>query len=103
MSDTHNDTQSSVAMPSVRRTVTTLRQISELAQEERELLLIERPEIPEALLDFREVMAALRIGRTRYQDLVGSGELGSVKAGRVRLVPASELRRWIAANVNARR
>ena len=86
----------------IRRVVGTLGEIRDLADDERERLLIERPDLPEALLDPAEVMDRLHIGRTRYQELVGSGELGSIKPGKVRLVPASELRRWLAANFRRR-
>jgi excisionase family DNA binding protein len=79
----------------IARAAETLRTISTLAEDERDRLLLERPELAGELLTPAEVMAALRIGRTRYQDLVASGELASVKPGRIRLVIASDLRRWI--------
>jgi excisionase family DNA binding protein len=73
-------------------------EISEIATSERERLLLERPEIADELLTPEQVMAALRIKRTRYQDMIAAGELLSIKPGRERLVLASDLRRWIREN-----
>jgi excisionase family DNA binding protein len=83
----------------IRRTATVLQTITELANDERIRLLDERPELEEELLTPGDVMRVLRIGRSRYQELVSSGELPSIKPGRIRLVPASEVRAYIRRTV----
>ena len=46
---------------------------------------------PERLLSIPEAAEALGIGRTAVYDLIGRGELRTLKVGRRRLVPASAL------------
>jgi excisionase family DNA binding protein len=49
------------------------------------------------LLDMKEVAATLSVGRSTVFDLVGSGELPSVRIGRRRLVHEDALRDFIEA------
>lgn len=97
MSDTHNDTQSPAAIDPLGRAASTFGEISRLADAERERILLERPDLPDALLGPAEVMRVMSIGRTRYQQLVKKGGgLRSVKIGRTRLVFRSEVNRYMA-------
>ena len=53
------------------------------------------------LLTAEEVAEALHIGRTRVYELLYSGELRSVKIGRLRRIPVDSLREYIAALIEA--
>ena len=97
MADDHQ-TDHQPARAVVIRAARAFGEISTIADAERERLLLERPEFADELLTPAEVMAALRIKRTRYQELIAAGELLSIKPGRERLVLASDLRRWIREN-----
>lgn len=43
-----------------------------------------------------EAAELLSVGRNTIYDLIKAGELHSKKSGRARLIPASELERWLA-------
>ncbi len=49
------------------------------------------------LLTVDETADALGIGRTHLFKILASGEIGSVKVGRLRRIPATELERYIAS------
>jgi excisionase family DNA binding protein len=83
----------------VQHTATVLGTIADAAESERARILAERPDLAGELLTPADVMRVLHIGRTRYQELIASGELPSFKPGRERLVRASDLRVWIATVV----
>jgi len=83
----------------IRAAADVLARIAELALAERDRLLGVRPDLEEELLTAADVMRILRIGRTRYQQLVGEGTLASIKPGRERLVPASAIRDYIRATL----
>lgn len=51
--------------------------------------------MPEKLLTVEECAERARCGRTRMFQRVASGEIESVKIGRLRRVPESALDRWI--------
>jgi excisionase family DNA binding protein len=61
------------------------------------------PFIPPALLTVPEAMAALRLSRATVYDLIRSGELGSVKVGRSRRIPAQAVQTFVAHLVEASR
>ena len=46
-----------------------------------------------------EVAGVLRIARSRAYELVGSGEIPSVRVGKLRRIPARELRAYVDALV----
>lgn len=48
------------------------------------------------LLTVSEVCAQLKIGRTTFYKLVGSGQLRALKSGKKTLVEDDELKRWIS-------
>lgn len=48
------------------------------------------------LLTVEEVTAVLGVGKSSVYDLMRTKQLGSVKIGRLRRVPADELRRYVA-------
>ncbi len=52
---------------------------------------------PDRLLSVDEAGVALGLGRSKIYDLVRSGDLASLKAGRRRLVSAGAVRDFIAA------
>jgi excisionase family DNA binding protein len=56
----------------------------------------------ELLLTVEEVARRLRIGRTLVYQLISSGELESVKVGRLRRVPAECLPEYVATLRRAR-
>jgi excisionase family DNA binding protein len=49
------------------------------------------------LLTVSEVCAQLKIGRTTFYKLVGSGDLKALKSGKKTLVAEDEVARWIAS------
>jgi excisionase family DNA binding protein len=53
------------------------------------------PGPPPQALTIPEVMAALRLSRSKVYDLIRSGELRSFTTGRARRVPASEVPAYI--------
>lgn len=53
------------------------------------------PPPPLETLTVPEVMAALRLSRSKVYDLIRSGQLRSFCAGRSRRIPADELRQYI--------
>ena len=56
------------------------------------------PTTPTDLHDANTAAARLGIGRTSLYQLLAAGELGSVRIGRRRLIPAREIDRFIAAH-----
>ena len=46
-----------------------------------------------------EACRILNIGLTKYSELIGSGELRSLRIGRSRKVPSSEIERFIRAKL----
>ncbi len=50
----------------------------------------------ENLLTIEQAAARMKCGRTRMFERVASGEIESVKIGRLRRIPESALDRWIA-------
>jgi excisionase family DNA binding protein len=54
---------------------------------------------PPLLLSVPAAAAALGIGRATIYELIAAGELGSLKVGARRLVPAAEVDRFIAAKL----
>jgi excisionase family DNA binding protein len=58
---------------------------------------------PSALLTVPEAMAALRLSRATVYDLIRSGQLGSVKVGRSRRIPAQAVQIFLARLVEAGR
>jgi excisionase family DNA binding protein len=63
----------------------------------------QNPFIPPALLTVPEAMAALRLSRATVYDLIRSKELGSVKVGRSRRIPAQAVQTFVAGLVEAAR
>lgn len=59
--------------------------------------------ISPTLLTVPEAMAALRLSRATVYDLIRSGELGSVKVGRCRRIPAQAVQAFVARLVEAGR
>jgi len=59
--------------------------------------------IPPALLTVPEAMTALRLSRATVYDLIRSGELGSVKVGRSRRIPAQAVTTFVARLVESSR
>jgi excisionase family DNA binding protein len=55
------------------------------------------------LLTVPEAMAALRLSRATVYDLIRSGELGSVKVGRCRRIPARAVEAFVAGLVQGAR
>jgi excisionase family DNA binding protein len=49
-----------------------------------------------ALLSVPDAARALAIGRSKLYELIGDGQLGTVRIGRRRLVPAHEIARFVA-------
>lgn len=47
------------------------------------------------LLRVEESAAVLNVSRARLFDLIGSGQIRSLKIGRSRRIPRSELERWV--------
>jgi excisionase family DNA binding protein len=56
------------------------------------------PAVPEALT-VPEVMAALRLSRSKVYDLIRSGALPSYTVGRCRRIPAESLRTYVQAKL----
>ena len=54
--------------------------------------------VPDRLLDIESASAMLGIGRSRLYDEIGAGRLRSIKVGRRRLVPATAIADFIAAD-----
>jgi excisionase family DNA binding protein len=54
----------------------------------------DRP-LPDRLLSIPEAATLLGVGRTLAYDLIGRGDLRSVKVGRRRLVPAGAVRAYL--------
>ena len=54
-------------------------------------------ETPRTLFGISEVQASTGLGRTQIYELIGSGELPSVKIGRRRMVKADDLQQWVAS------
>lgn len=52
---------------------------------------------PRTLFGIAEVQASTGLGRTQIYELIGSGELPSVKIGRRRMVRAGDLNKWVAS------
>ena len=52
------------------------------------------------LLTPEEAFNALRIGRAKGFQLIASGELPSIKVGRLRRIPAAGLRDWVQRQVD---
>jgi excisionase family DNA binding protein len=50
------------------------------------------------LVDATNAARRLGIGRTSLYELLSTGELGSVRIGRRRLIPSTEIERFIAAH-----
>lgn len=50
---------------------------------------------PERLLDVDEAAAALGLGRSKVYEVIGRGDLKSVKVGRRRLIPAASIATFI--------
>lgn len=59
--------------------------------------------IAPTLLTVPEAMTALRLSRATVYDLIRSGELGSVKVGRCRRIPAQAVQAFVARLVEAGR
>ncbi|WP_432010209.1 helix-turn-helix domain-containing protein [Streptomyces cucumeris] len=51
------------------------------------------------LLTVREVMAKLKVGRTKVYDLIRTKELSSLTIGRSRRIPAQAVRSYLAARM----
>lgn len=49
-----------------------------------------------ALLSITDFMAESGLGRTKTYELIGSGELETIKVGKRRMVPAEAFQDWIA-------
>ena len=54
--------------------------------------------LPERLFSIDEAAAALHVARSTLYQLIGAGELGTIKVGRRRLVPASRIAGFTAAS-----
>jgi excisionase family DNA binding protein len=61
------------------------------------------PSTPPALLTVPEAMSALRLSRATIYELIRSGELGSVKVGRCRRIPAQAVAAFVAELVEGGR
>jgi excisionase family DNA binding protein len=57
------------------------------------------PSVPRYALSLDEAAASLGLCRRTVADLVASGRLSSIRVGRRRLVPVTELARFIACDV----
>ena len=55
-----------------------------------------RRSVPAVLYDVDEAAEALRLSRSALYELICSGQLRSVKAGRRRLVPVAALAEYVA-------
>lgn len=55
-----------------------------------------RRSVPAVLYDVDEAAEALRLSRSALYELIRSGQLRSVKAGRRRLVPVAALAEYVA-------
>ena len=55
--------------------------------------------MPEVLLTVDEAAKRLALGRTMVYELIGRGDLPSLKIGRARRIPASALERWVMDQV----
>ncbi len=55
----------------------------------------DRPTVPAVLYRVDEAAAALRLSRSVLYELIRSGQLRSVKAGRRRLVPVAALSEYV--------
>ena len=55
------------------------------------------------LLREAEARAAIGLGKTKFYELLGSGAIESFKIGRVRVIPATSIERWIADQLAAER
>jgi excisionase family DNA binding protein len=51
------------------------------------------------LLTPEEAFQAINIGRAKGFQMLASGELPSIKVGRLRRIPAAELRNWVQKQV----
>jgi excisionase family DNA binding protein len=47
------------------------------------------------LLDITDAMELTGLGRSKLYELIATGQLGSVKVGARRLIPADELQRFV--------
>jgi excisionase family DNA binding protein len=47
------------------------------------------------LLDITDAMELTGLGRSKLYELIATGQLGSVKVGARRLIPAAELQRFV--------
>lgn len=47
------------------------------------------------LLDIADAMEQTGLGRSKLYELIATGQLGSVKVGSRRLIPAAELQRFV--------
>ena len=56
----------------------------------------DRPPVPAVLYRVEEAADALRLSRSLLYELIRSGELRTVKAGRRRLVPVEALAEYVA-------
>ncbi len=56
-----------------------------------------RPAVVPVLYDVDEAAEALRLSRSLLYELIRSGQLRTVKAGRRRLVPVSALAEYVAS------
>jgi len=72
--------------------------LHELAEAIREEVARTTPaDVPERLLSIDDAAERLGIGRSRLYDELAAGRLRSLKVGRRRLVPASALAAYVAA------
>jgi excisionase family DNA binding protein len=62
---------------------------------------LDRPSVPAVLYRVDEAAQALRLSRSLVYELIRSGQLRSVKAGRRRLVPVEALAEYVATLGNA--
>ena len=51
--------------------------------------------VPKLLLTSTEARYLTSLGRTKWQEIISSGELRVVRVGRAVRIPSDELRRWI--------
>lgn len=59
------------------------------------------PRTPDRLLSIPEAAARASIGRTLMYDLIGRGEVRTLRAGRRVLIPESALSEWITRRTAA--
>lgn len=59
---------------------------------------VERMPVERLLLRPAEAAQAIGVSRSRMYELINSGEIPSVKVGRVKRVPVDKLREWIERN-----